>query len=130
MAIKWITIQQAKAAGKRSTQAAKGCSEEHWDQLATASMKALLAKAKSLAYPEKLVGGDYCALCWRFASFKDALEGPAVCPLIGLRCSGSCCLYYDTAVRLFDDFIEEPSPVIYRAFQMAAAELRDYIHKC
>jgi len=115
--MKWLTIEQIKAAAEKSTEEALKCSLEHWRQLCNASKKELL-----MAYERGLTGtdGKYCALCHRFCHRHHHCR---CCPINeGHR---NCCEEWVKASWAFGDLREGYGT--HREFVKAARRMRDRI---
>jgi len=120
--MKWLTIEQIKAAAEKSTEEALKCSLEHWRQLCNASKKELL-----MAYEEGLTGaeGEYCALCHRFVHMCGK-HACIHCPLKG-KIRDICCSEWRKASAAFEDLWEGYGT--HKKFVKAARRMRDRIKR-
>lgn len=113
--MKWLTIKEAKAAGKKSKRAAIACSKKHWYQ----NWQAKEAEMKLLS---NAVGGHLCALCHRYSMCQ---LGHRWCPLRKPGDGGGCCEKYRAAYRAYYMWQSNRAP--YSTFTKKAKAMYDRI---
>ena len=109
--MKWMTINEAKKAGRKSKRAAIASCKKHWKQNYTAT------EAEIKSHGQNPAGESRCALCYRYGEGKGCVN----CPLTATKYR--CCKEYDAADNAFQNY--EYSQGLFATWQKKAKAMYD-----